>query len=96
VTSVSFQILIIKASPINDVWDQRITLLIEASVSIYLYALISLTDFMGENTQREEIGWFLAILTGAIVAMNVSVLFFRCIRRGIIFIWTRVRRFFFN
>ena len=47
VISVIFQILIIIERPINDVWDQRLTFLIEASVSIYLYCLISLTDFVG-------------------------------------------------
>jgi hypothetical protein len=89
-TSVIFQMLIIIAKPINDIWDQRITLLIEACVSIYLYGFLSLTDYMGENTQREEIGWLLVMLTGSIVAINVSVLFFRCIRRAFIYISSRV------
>jgi hypothetical protein len=48
-------------------------LIIEASVSIYLYALLALTDFMGENALREELGWLLSILTGTIVAINFSV-----------------------
>ena len=74
-TSVIFQIMSIIAWPINDYWNQRITLLIEFSVSIYLYALLSLTNFMGENTIREEIGWFLVIFTVTIVAINVSVFF---------------------
>jgi hypothetical protein len=90
VTSVIFQVLIIIASPINDVKDQRLTLLIEASVSIYLYALLSLTDFMGENTLREEIGQVLALLTWTIVAINVIVFFSRWIRRAILFIKPRV------
>ena len=45
--SVIFQILIITANPMNDKCDQRMTLMIEVSVSIYLYALLSLTDFSG-------------------------------------------------
>jgi hypothetical protein len=45
--------------------------MIEVSVSIYLYVLLSLTDFMGENTVRENLGWVLTILTGSIVALNV-------------------------
>jgi hypothetical protein len=89
-TSVIFQILIILAAPIDDIWDQRITLMIEASVSIYLYGFLSLTDYMGENTQKEEMGWLLAILTGTIVAINASVLFCRWIRRAINFIRPRV------
>jgi hypothetical protein len=74
-TSVFFQIMTIIAWPINDDWNQRITLLIEFSVSIYLYGLLSLTDFMGENTLREEIGWFLVILTITIVSINITVFF---------------------
>jgi hypothetical protein len=91
VISVIFQILIIIECPINDVWDQRLTLLIEASVSIYLYGLLSLTDFMGLNTLREEIGWLLAVLTGTLVAINLSVFFLRCIRRSILFIKPRLQ-----
>jgi hypothetical protein len=91
VISVIFQILIIIECPINDVWDQRLTLVIEASVSIYLYGLLSLTDFMGVNALREEIGWLLAVLTGTLVAINLSVFFFRCIRRSILFIKPRIQ-----
>ena len=45
--------------------------MIEVSVSIYLYILLSLTDFMGETTIRDELGWVLTILTGIVVAVNV-------------------------
>jgi hypothetical protein len=38
----------------TDIWDQIITWMIETSVSIYLYVLLCLTDFMGENTLREQ------------------------------------------
>jgi len=72
------------------------TLLIEASVSIYLYALLSLNDLSGENILREETGWLLAILTGAIVAINVSFFFCKCIRRAFIFIKPRVQKVFFK
>jgi hypothetical protein len=53
--------------------DRRLTWMIEASASIYLYVLLSLTDLMGEHTIREELGWVLVILTGSIVAINVLV-----------------------
>ena len=91
VISVFFQILIIIECPINNVWDQRLTLLIEASVSIYLYGLLSLTDFMGVNALREEIGWLLAVLTGTLVAINLSVFFFRSIRTALLFIKPRLQ-----
>jgi hypothetical protein len=80
----------------NDIWDQRLTLLIEASVSIYLYGLLSLTDFMGVNAGREEIGWLLVIITGTIVVINLSVFFCRSIRRAILFIKPRLQACFFN
>ena len=54
VVSVIFQIIIVISNPMTDTLDQRITWIIEVSVSIYLYVLLLLTDFMGENTLREE------------------------------------------
>ena len=71
--SVIFQILLAIENPMIDKSDQRLTRMIEASVSIYLYGLLSLTDLLGKNTLRDETGWFLVILTGSIVAINVLV-----------------------
>jgi hypothetical protein len=96
VISGIFQILIIIASPISDVLDKRITLLIEASVSIYLYALLSISDVVGVNNLREEIGWLLVILIGTIVAIIVIVFFCRCIRRAFMFIKPRVMNCLFK
>jgi EamA domain-containing membrane protein RarD len=59
--------------------DRRLTWIIEVSVSIYLYVLLSLTEFMGENTFREELGWVLVILTAIIVAINILVFIWRSI-----------------
>jgi hypothetical protein len=75
VISVIFQIIIVITNPIKELSNQRMKLMIEASVSTYLYLLLSLTDFMGENTLRDELGWALAILTGGIVAINVLFFF---------------------
>ena len=47
VISVIFQIMMIISPPMTDKWDQRITWMTEFGVSLYLYALLSLTDFMG-------------------------------------------------
>ena len=52
-------------------------LMIEICVSLYLYAQIALTDFMGENTLRESLGWFLACLIISVVAINLLVLCFK-------------------
>ena len=89
VVSVIFQIIMVISNPMTDKWDQRITLMIEISISIYLYVLLSLTDFMGENTLREELGWVLTILTGTIVAINVSIFFWRSFWRAIAYIKQR-------
>jgi hypothetical protein len=89
VISVIFQIIMVISNPMTDKWDQRITLMIEVSVSIYLYVLLSLTDFMGENNLREELGWVLTILTGTIVAINVSVFFWKSFWRAITYIKQR-------
>ena len=51
--SVIFQILLAIANPMIDKSDRRLTWIIEVSVSIYLYVLLSLTEFMGEHTLRE-------------------------------------------
>jgi hypothetical protein len=47
VISFIFQIIMLFGNPLTDYWDQRITWMIEISVSIYLYVLLSLKNFMG-------------------------------------------------
>ena len=81
VISAIFQILILKARPLNELWDRGMALLIEATVSIYLYTLLSLTDFMGENTLRVELGWLLVLLTGATVAAAFGLLLKKCSKK---------------
>jgi hypothetical protein len=54
VLSVIFQIIMVISNPMIDKSEQIITWIIEISVSIYLYVLLLLTDFMGENKLREE------------------------------------------
>ena len=56
VVSAIFQILILKARPLSEMWDREMAPLIKATVSIYLYTLLSLAYFMGENTLRVELG----------------------------------------
>ena len=48
-TSVIFQILLAIENPMIDKSDRRLTWMIEVSVSIYLYVLLSLTELMGEH-----------------------------------------------
>jgi hypothetical protein len=66
--------------------DQRLTWMIEASVSIYLYILLSLTNIIGENNSRDETGWLLVILTGSIVTINVLVFIWKSFWKATAFI----------
>ena len=54
VVSVIVQVIMVVSNPMIDKSEQIITWIIEISVSIYLYVLLLLTDFMGENKLREE------------------------------------------
>jgi hypothetical protein len=74
--------------------DQRVTWMIELSVSIYLYVLLLLTDFMGENTVREELGWVLTILTGTVVAINVLIFFWKSFWRAVAYVKRRFGHLF--
>ena len=86
VISVIFQIILLGSKPMTDKFNHRMTVLIEASVSIYLYTLLSLTDFSGENKLRTELGWILAMLTGIIIGINVILLLWKIYCRAFIFI----------
>jgi hypothetical protein len=74
--------------------DQRLTWMIELSVSFYLYVLLLLTDFMGENTVREELGWVLTILTGTVVAINVLIFFWKSFWRAVAYVKRRFGHIF--
>jgi uncharacterized membrane protein YGL010W len=77
IISVVAQALIMRAQPFDCALENRMNLLIEISVSLYLYAQLALTDFMGENTLRDSLGWFLACLIITVVAVNLLVLCFK-------------------
>ena len=59
------------------------TLLIEVTVSIYLYSMLSLTDYMGENTLRVELGWLMVLLTGATVAATFGLFLWKCFKKAL-------------
>ena len=93
VISVIFQILLLSGKPMVEKWDQRMTMIIEVSVSIYLYALLSLTDYMGENTLRTELGWVLALLTAIVVGINVLLFLWKTSCRALTFIKLAIPRY---
>ena len=86
VVSAIFQILLIASKPMTRKCDQRMAVLIEASVSIYLYSLLSLTDFTGENMLRTELGWVLAMLTAIVIGINVILFIWKILCRAVIFV----------
>jgi EamA domain-containing membrane protein RarD len=83
VVSAAFQIMMIIGKPMTNIWDHRLTWMIEASISIYLYVLLTLTDFSDQNTLREEKGWTLTILLATVVAINVLIFFWQCFWRAV-------------
>jgi hypothetical protein len=83
-------------NPMTDKSDQRLTWIIEVSVSIYLYVLLSLSDFMGENTVREELGWVLTILIGAVVAINFLIFFWKSFWRAFAYFKQRFGHLFID
>jgi hypothetical protein len=66
--------MIVKAQPLSDSLGNRMTLMIESAVSIYLYVQLALTDFLGENDLRIEQGWALVIITTITIFINLAVL----------------------
>lgn len=55
-SSVITQALMLRYQPIKDKNENTISIFIEVMVSMYLYILLTLTDFWGENDFREEGG----------------------------------------
>jgi hypothetical protein len=94
VVSFIFQILLLSAKPITKKSDQRMAVMIEASVSIYLYTLLSLTDFTGENTLRVELGWVLAMLIIGVIGINVILFIWKILSRAVMFIKLVITRVF--
>ena len=43
----------------------------ELSASLYLYMLVCLTDYFGENSYRETIGWYQLCLVCLVVGANI-------------------------
>ena len=66
--------MIVKAQPMREALDNRMTMMVEADVSIYLYVKIALTDFVGDNALRIEQGWALVIITTITISINLAVL----------------------
>jgi peptidoglycan/LPS O-acetylase OafA/YrhL len=48
----------------------------EFSASVYLYIMMLLTDFWGENTLRDKVGWALLVFLSLVVLVNLAKVFY--------------------
>ena len=73
--SVAFQTLLIAVRPYSNPGDQRMALFNEFAASFYLYIMMLLTDFWGENTLRDKVGWGLLVFLSVVVLVNLTKVF---------------------
>jgi predicted membrane protein len=73
--------------------DNNMLLFNEIMVSIYLYLLICLTEFMGENDYREFIGWALLLLVCYTVLVNLAKYLIVC---DWLYLIRKIRKKFFK
>lgn len=71
VISTLFQLIIVGSKPLLSKLENRMLLFNEIMVSIYLYLLLSLTDFMGDNDLRDMIAWVLLSIVVFTVLVNL-------------------------
>ena len=71
VISALFQLMILGSKPMLTKLDNHMLLFNEFMVSIYLYNLLCLTDFMGEHDQRDLIAWVLLCIVVSTVVFNL-------------------------
>ena len=73
--------------------DNSMLLFNEIMVSMYLYLLICLTDFMGENDYRDYIGWALLLLVAFTVLVNLVKFLIVC---DWLYLIRKIRKKFFK
>lgn len=71
VFSMLMQALIMGSRPMKESGNQNMSIFNEVATSLYLYVLILLTEFMGDTGLRDEVGWGLLVLVGAVVGINL-------------------------
>ena len=70
--SVLFQAFIITGRPYSEKSDQYLALFNEVAATAYLYIMMLLTDYWGENLLRDDIGWGLLCFLSFVVAVNFT------------------------
>ena len=77
--SLIAQCTLIAGLPYIDQFDNGMNLIIEFSVSIYLYLALSIQDLRDDDTNvREETGWAMAVVIIAVVGACVLRLLHKC------------------
>jgi hypothetical protein len=71
VISAVFQLIIVGSKPLLSKVENHMLLFNEIMVSIYLYLLLSLTDYMVENDFRDVIAWALLSIVVFTVLVNL-------------------------
>jgi hypothetical protein len=74
VISVIFQGIIVASKPILNKLDNNMLIFNEIMVTIYLYQLLCITDFMIEHDKRDIIAW--ALLSTVVCTVLVNLLKF--------------------
>jgi hypothetical protein len=69
--STVFQAMVVGSKPMLAKLDNNMLLFNEIMVSIYLYHLLSLTDFMGDHEYRDLIAWSLLFIVVFTVLVNL-------------------------
>ena len=68
---MAFQGLLLAYQPVDGASDNAIAVVNELAVSLYLYLLLCLTDFMIEHDKRDLIAWVLLFLVVFTVLFNL-------------------------
>ena len=95
ISSIVFQGLILVGQPMPSPIENRFSVFTEVMVSLYLYTLLNLTDFFGDNHHRDEAGYVLVAIIFASVAANFIKFFtlvLREIRLLILKRWKKVKK----
>jgi predicted membrane protein len=85
--------MILGYRPILIKLDNNMLLFNEIMVSIYLYLLICLTDFMRENDFRDIFGWALLLLVAFTVLVNLVKFLIVC---DWLYLIRKIRKKFFK
>ena len=87
--SIFFQGMLLRGKPFEDKNDNFIGFFIEFMVSAYLYFLILLTDFWGENKFREIVGECLVAVISISITVNIFKLIYNILKGVKEYLWNK-------